>query len=275
MPRRVLSVAALVSLASFLAACGPNRAVQDLEARRVALETQVENLQDDLEDAQGRISTLEDQLGTLALEREEAEARAAAAGAQLVELEAESEILVSERDALVEELRVAREASASVEARAVSEVESQLAESTLQKEALLADLVAAEAARQRLLNQASTLRVELARVRVSAVGLETSLSEANEALVGAEAEREALQEELVSSSEVAAEALAGVEAERDTLLSRVTTLEGEVAAAATRYAELETSLSEANEALVGAEAEREALQEELMSVRSTARPSHN
>ncbi|MDE0099065.1 MAG: hypothetical protein OXM87_05555, partial [Truepera sp.] len=263
MPRRVLSVAALVSLASFLAACGPNRAVQDLEARRVALETQVENLQDDLEDAQGRISTLEDQLGTLALEREEAEERAAAAGARLVELEAESEILVAERDALVEELRVAREVSASVEARVVSEVESQLAESILQKEALLADLVAAKAARQRLLNQASTLRVELARVRASTVGLETSLSEADEALAGAEAEREALQEELVSSSEVAAETLAGVEAERDTLLSRVTTLEGEVAAAATRYAELETSLSEADEALAGAEAEREALQEEL------------
>ena len=100
---------------------------------------------------------------------------------------------------------MAREASASVEARAVSEVESQLAESTLQKEALLADLVAAEAARQRLLNQASTLRVELARVRVSAVGLETSLSEANEALVGAEAEREALQEELMSVRSTAPE----------------------------------------------------------------------
>ena len=68
--------------------------------------------------------------------------------------------------------------------------------------------------------------------------LETSLSEANEVLAGAEAEREALQEELMSSSEESAEALAGVEAERDTLLSRVTTLEGEVAAAATRYAEL-------------------------------------
>ena len=45
-------------------------------------------------------------------------------------------------------------------------------------------------------------------------------------LAGAEAEREALQEELMSSSEESAEALAGVEAERDTLLSRVTTLEG-------------------------------------------------
>ena len=32
----------------------------------------------------------------------------------------------------------------------------------------------------------------------------------------------------MSSSEESAEALAGVEAERDTLLSRVTTLEGEV-----------------------------------------------
>ena len=46
----------------------------------------------------------------------------------------------------------------------------------------------------------------------------------------------------MSSSEESAEALAGVEAERDTLLSRVTTLEGEVAAAATRYAELERRL---------------------------------
>ena len=96
-----------------------------------------------------------------------------------------------------------------------------------------------------LTDRQAALEVELSlsqgrlrEVETIAVGLETSLSEANEVLAGAEAEREALQEELMSSSEESAEALAGVEAERDTLLSRVTTLEGEVAAAATRYAEL-------------------------------------
>ena len=268
----------LISFALLLAACGPNRAVQDLEIERADLLAQIAGLESDLDSAEGRVAELEANL--------ESETRLAAE--RLAEVEAQLGALQGDASALRVALESARGANAELEQQLgaalprSNELEAEPSALTEEHNALLGELEQ----RARAIDGLSEERLTLAAERDVA---QQQRQEAIDLVVGLEVQLARLEAELEQqlgaalprSNELEAEPSALTE-EHNALLGeleqRARTIDGLSEERLTLAAERDVAQQQRQEAIdlvVGLEVQLARLEAELEQQLGAALPRSN
>ena len=268
----------LISFALLLAACGPNRAVQDLEIERADLLAQIAGLESDLDSAEGRVAELEANL--------ESETRLAAE--RLAEVEAQLGALQGDASALRVALESARGANAELEQQLgaalprSNELEAEPSALTEEHNALLGEL----GQRARAIDGLSEERLTLAAERDVA---QQQRQEAIDLVVGLEVQLARLEAELEQqlgaalprSNELEAEPSALTE-EHNALLGeleqRARTIDGLSEERLTLAAERDVAQQQRQEAIdlvVGLEVQLARLEAELEQQLGAALPRSN